>query len=310
MKRAREEEGEGESGPRHDSCSRMKASESESKDVSEGGSEGVSGDVSKQAIESSMQNESIKITECKSGEKKLLIMDLNGVLLRKGGKKCKSITLRPHVHAFMRHMSGLFHLAVWTSGRADTMHKAMLALFEKDRYKEDLMFYWTQKECIYVPYNVDPDELADLIRPPKKKKTFKELKFQNGHVEPAAQVKSEFINGSFKKVLSHVFARFPSFHLGNTVLLDDSSDKLSFNPPNTHIGPRPFAQQKVSSTAPAPNVVSTASLPLPSINTESGRSDDELVEGGRLWLYLVALASYHGPSNDFIRQNPYHYTSP
>ena len=308
MKRAKEEEGE--SGPRHDSCSRMKASESESKDVSEGGSEGVSGDVSKQAIESSMQNESIKITECKSGEKKLLIMDLNGVLLRKGGKKCKSITLRPHVHAFMRHMSGLFHLAVWTSGRADTMHKAMLALFEKDRYKEDLMFYWTQKECIYVPYNVDPDELADLIRPPKKKKTFKELKFQNGHVEPAAQVKSEFINGSFKKVLSHVFARFPSFHLGNTILLDDSSDKLSFNPPNTHIGPRPFAQQKVSSTAPAPNVVSTTSLPLPSINTEGGRRDDELVEGGRLWLYLVALASYHGPSNDFIRQNPYHYTSP
>ena len=181
--------------------------------------------------------------------KKLLILDLNGVLIRKSGKT-KAFTLRPHVHTFLAHMAGLFHLAVWTSGRADTMHKAMLALFKSDSYKDKLIFYWTQKECTFIPAQTTPEELAILLLPPKPRKKRKKDKKSCSNVNMDVNVNKmkadtldqnwDALDGSFKKVLSHVFARYPSFSCENTVLVDDSLEKHELNPPHTFICPRPF----------------------------------------------------------------------
>lgn len=77
--------------------------------------------------------------------KKLLIFDLNKVLLCKNKHKHTSFFLRPFVHDFILDMFQLFDVAVWTSGRTDTMNKAMNHIF--GHCKDKLVFYWTQNEC-------------------------------------------------------------------------------------------------------------------------------------------------------------------
>lgn len=252
------------------------------------------------------------LSPCTVPTKKLLILDLNGVLLKKADKNSKRISLRPHVHSFLQHMSELFYLAVWTSGRADTMHKAMLSLFQTDRYKEKLVFYWTQNECTYIPANVTSAELSELICPPKKTKRKRKLNAtdkpmgSNAVSKDARALDQKWteLGGSFKKILAHVFARYPSFCCETTLLVDDSPDKHSLNPPQTVVCPRSFAppkhdssgavEEKTDSSAllPPPLSASSALSPLSTLrHSAEAAPDEELKEGGGLWSHLVSMAA-------------------
>lgn len=80
--------------------------------------------------------------------KKLLIFDLNKVLLCKNKHRKSSYFLRPFVNEFIIEMMSLFDIAVWTSGKSETMNNAMNELFGNNKNK--LIFYWTQKECTKI----------------------------------------------------------------------------------------------------------------------------------------------------------------
>ena len=104
-----------------------------------------------------------KNREKEMSSKKLLIVDLNKVLLCKNKHRKSSVFLRPYLNEFINEMMRLFDVAVWTSGKDQTMKKAMNEIFgNKQKY---LVFYWTQKECTKIgikPPNMFKKELTKV----------------------------------------------------------------------------------------------------------------------------------------------------
>ena len=77
--------------------------------------------------------------------KKLLIFDLNGVLIytRKKNKKNNNFTLRPNVLEFIDAMSKRYQLAVWTSKTFERAGYIVQQLFKS----YDLLFTWYNDKC-------------------------------------------------------------------------------------------------------------------------------------------------------------------
>jgi hypothetical protein len=117
-------------------------------------------------------------------KRKLLIFDLNKVLLCKNKHRRTSYFLRPWAIEFVNEMKSLYDIAVWTSGKPETMNAAMQRLFSRNGNQEELVFYWTQHDCTMT------------AKSPRQ---------------------THSLSNGFKKELSRVWDRFPQYNQHNTV---------------------------------------------------------------------------------------------
>lgn len=157
--------------------------------------------------------------------KKLLIFDLNKVLICKNKHRRTSFFLRPNVQNFITEMMSLYEIAVWTSGKKETMDKAMNQIFGNQM--NVLLFYWTQNDCTILrkkkssrPQQQEEENQLEVVRGEGKK-----------------EKKPESISNSFKKDLGRVWERFPQYNRHNTV----SSKSFSLSLTSISLHPYPFS---------------------------------------------------------------------
>ncbi len=157
----------------------------------------------------------------------LLIFDLNKVLLHRvpksyGYKSSSSYQLRPHVHEFIRNISRMFHIAVWTSGKRKNVSKMYNEIFNG----VETRFFWCQDKCLRQLYS-------------------KEARCYGGNVDEVDDFVSDddrddFESYEYYKPLEFVWHKYPEFNVKNTILIDDSVEKARYNPAFTSIHPPAF----------------------------------------------------------------------
>ena len=139
----------------------------------------------------------------KNNIKKLLIFDLNGVLIytrKKKKKKNNNFTMRPHVEKFIDAMSKKYQLAVWTSKTFERAESMVQKLF----HSYDLLFTWYNDKC--------------------------DKKYSDDAVY-------------MTKDLRKVWNQFDNYDETNTILLDDSEEKCIVNNSYNCIHPRTFIKK-------------------------------------------------------------------
>lgn len=125
---------------------------------------------------------------------KLLILDLNKVLLCRHKRRRHRYFIRPYASEFVEAMSRMFSdIAVWTSGRPENVGSAVQEIFGNI----NLLFFWTQKQCTFVKLDNTRDEANE------------------GH---SATGGSSW-NGEYKKDLSKVWRTFPQYNRHNMVCM-------------------------------------------------------------------------------------------
>lgn len=167
--------------------------------------------------------------------KKLIILDLNGILLCRAHKRetkalspetlAKGIDLhnflvwkRPGLDAFLEYALANFQVGIWTSAMQDNAHKTIDAIMSAET-KAQLLFVWTQEQCKQLAFaSAEYTEATGGMEKPLKK--HKPL---------------------FYKMLSAVWAEYPQFSAANTLLIDDSLEKASQNPPGLHHCPQTWS---------------------------------------------------------------------
>ncbi|WOL07770.1 hypothetical protein Cni_G16518 [Canna indica] len=156
-------------------------------------------------------------------KKKLIVLDLNGLLAdikqdfrnahqaqkRVGGK---SVFKRPFCDDFLEFCFERFHVGVWSSRRRYNVDAAVDYLMGNLRQK--LLFCWDQSKCTYTGYGTldnihKPLVLKELEKLWKKEEY--DLPWEKGEFSPS-----------------------------NTLLVDDSPYKAICNPPHTAIFPYPY----------------------------------------------------------------------
>jgi len=140
--------------------------------------------------------------------KPLIILDLNNVLIDRLYDADRShdvdhpqatrvgnflVWTRPHLQSFLDFLFESFDVAVWSSVKAWNI-ESLLPLVLGD-HQSELKFVWSQDQCQSVD-NPDPEAKAPL----------------------------------FLKNLSEVWNAFPQYDESNTLIIDDSLDKLQHNP--------------------------------------------------------------------------------
>ncbi|KAJ3127903.1 hypothetical protein HK098_005544 [Nowakowskiella sp. JEL0407] len=151
--------------------------------------------------------------------KLLLVLDLNGTLLSRVKQSSsqiaamnntlpqypyfhlnhKRVYLRPYLDTFLSYIfnSENFKIAVWTSAERSNA-KVLTSKTFTDQYSNDLLFDWTRKQCTFL--------------------------------QTTEKVKKRPI----AKNLFKVWQKFEEWNETNTVLIDDSPEKLVYQP-NNHI---------------------------------------------------------------------------
>ncbi|KAL8124043.1 uncharacterized protein LOC141717944 isoform X2 [Apium graveolens] len=159
--------------------------------------------------------------------KKLLVLDLNGLLADVVGDNSvtikadghvagKKIFKRPFCEDFLQFCFNRFTVGVWSSRRKENVDKVLQVLMpEEDRSK--LAFVWNQSHCTRTGFQT----LENIDKPLFLKELPKLWKIENRKF-------------SFKVV---------DYDKSNTLLLDDSPYKALLNPPYTAIFPTPYQYQ-------------------------------------------------------------------
>ncbi|CAE7641189.1 unnamed protein product, partial [Symbiodinium microadriaticum] len=128
---------------------------------------------------------------------KLLILDMNKVLLCRHRTRRQRFFVRPHAVEFVQQMGRLFgNIAVWSSGRRENMSKAVATIFGHD-YADRLLFFWTQTDCTFTR----PETNAAR---------------SSGHGEDSSLRTRQEWGGEYKKDLRKVWEAFPQFNQHNT----------------------------------------------------------------------------------------------
>jgi len=195
---------------------------------------------------------------------KLLIVDLNKVLIARAPMSM-NFRCRPYWLDFLKRMSKIWHLALWSSATKATMKKLTSQMFKdskKDFCLSRFKFVWHQAMCTRdteTVVNEDPDDPGDATTKERREKYY------------GFEKKKPL----FRKDLSKVIEQFPEF-TGKVVLLDDSSKKGIFNHPKSMITPKAYkTYAKVD-------------------EKELEDTDTELCDGSELCLRLEALARSEG----------------
>ncbi|CAA0822829.1 Haloacid dehalogenase-like hydrolase (HAD) superfamily protein [Striga hermonthica] len=140
--------------------------------------------------------------------KKLLILDLNGVLLAPGGSNRPPYKFRPHCFQFLELCLSKFFVAIWSSKMSKHVDPVLKEMSKKmgKQLPEELKFVWGQDKC-----EMTSSFLKDN---PQKPVMFKKLE--------------------------KVWREFESYDTTNTVLVDDSPYKSILNPPHNAIFPKTY----------------------------------------------------------------------
>lgn len=164
----------------------------------------------------------IKLT---TSTRKLLILDLNGVLMDREFDKEGKIEIdpdqdmhrvgsfvvwrRPGLDAVLPDLFRQYDVAVWSSVKKWNADQLIPLLFGE--YAKQLKFVFNQKQCTAVTHP-DPDAKKPL----------------------------------FLKVLMKVWAEYPEYNDSNTCLIDDTAEKHRENPPTTQFAPRTWTHENRS----------------------------------------------------------------
>ena len=152
--------------------------------------------------------------------KKLLILDVNGLLLARYPKLDRNIIpqgakhgmvgrsfvfKRPFCTSFLNFCFENFHVGIWSSMMEGNVHKALDYICKGNPMQQKFMFIMHQGDCTNT----------GLQNPSKKESPL------------------------FLKELTKVWSRFPNglFNETNTLLIDDTPYKALWNPPYTAIFP-------------------------------------------------------------------------
>jgi hypothetical protein len=154
----------------------------------------------------------------------LLILDLNGILchrIRQNRTPLVNqsayrptigriiahtpVVPRPHIVEFLDYLDTHFCLAIWTSAKAKTARELIQSLFP-ERIAARLLFVWAQDQCLVDPStaNLAPHEVI------------------------------------FQKKLGKVWEHFPLWNTYNTLMIDDSPDKITGHDSRNALHPAPL----------------------------------------------------------------------
>ncbi|KAI3980404.1 hypothetical protein MKX01_003943 [Papaver californicum] len=154
-------------------------------------------------------------------DKKLLVLDLNGLLVDIGKK---SRTKRPFCDEFLKFCFERFHVGVWSSRKKGNVTNVVNFLMGD--LKENLLFCWDVSHCTETGFKVLGDWYKPLV--------LKELKKLWNKHEP---------NLPWQKGV---------FNESNTLLLDDSPYKALCNPLYTAIFPSSYTREVLNDDSLGP----------------------------------------------------------
>ncbi|KAB2020550.1 hypothetical protein ES319_D07G076000v1 [Gossypium barbadense] len=154
--------------------------------------------------------------------KKLLVLDLNGILVdvvqqpkRKPNTRVdgKGVFFRPFCVEFLEFCFKTFNVGIWSSRVNRNMTK-MIGLLLRKQWKRELFFCWDRKLCTITKFKTLENEEKPLV--------LKELR------------------KLWDRCLPELPWRKGDYDESNTLLLDDSPYKALRNPANTGIFPYPY----------------------------------------------------------------------
>ncbi|XP_019442401.1 PREDICTED: ubiquitin-like domain-containing CTD phosphatase 1 [Lupinus angustifolius] len=184
-------------------------------------------------------------------KKKLLVLDINGVLADilfpppsdiKGEYAMimrAALFKRPFCLEFLKFCFEKFEVAIWSSGKKESVEQTIDYLMGD--MKKKLLFYWDYSHCTKTTLGINLEENK------QKHLMFKDLSKIWENYDPNLPWEKGYYNES------------------NTLLLDDSPYKAWLNPPHTSVFPHEFRYQN--------------------------KSDNSLAIGGDLREYLDGLAN-------------------
>lgn len=207
----------------------------EQSDDDRGGLTSSTGDLHRAPVLSSRSN------------KVLLILDLNGILFERvyankdekpssSGKHDTKLGnhyawKRPGLEEFIKFVLSKFHIGVWSSARLENVNYMVEFAFPSEEQRKKIRFRFSQSDCSQIGFYKDK---------PNKPVFMKELK--------------------------KVWEMFPNeFDKTNTLLIDDSIEKVALNPPYTAIHPAEWKREM--------------------------QDDVELLPGGKIYEYLNKLSN-------------------
>lgn len=232
---------------------------------------------------------------------KLLVLDLNGVLIRRKNYPETGYTLRPYVREFLAHFAKIYRLAVWTSiskthGKpiiSDLFPAATFVPHPRGGGAAPGIDEAAASASAARAAGAGPSsKAADSVLLPDGDGSSMELLF--AYYQDQCVIADDECPGinppdllatvsrpkpTFLKALSRIWSRFPLYSASNTILLDDTPAKTANNFPACVIHPMPFAFDDIANKATAGSV---------------GAGDEELKSGGRLWRLLEARALHSG----------------
>lgn len=191
--------------------------------------------------------------------KKLIILDLNGLLVHRAHKaEVKSydkaiieraITIdstyvwkRPYMDTFLDFLLQHFIVSIWTSANRRNADRMVNSIMTQER-REQLLFVWSQEDCRTI--NVGTEEFDSYL---------------GGKDEAGAERPRKKHKHLFLKNLSRVWEAFPQFDESNTLLIDDSTEKTLDNPPGLHYQPETWIALNEQDDALGPEGVCTLFL--------------------------------------------------
>jgi len=252
-------------------------------------------------------------------DKKLLIFDINNVLIYRSKFGCSVFNLRPHCRDFLLSMNDRFSLAIWTSMKKKTA-KQVINIILGELPSITFKFIWYQPKCIIMRDKADHRINSDLTEVDTSIRT-----------DIGLDQKPMFL-----KDLSIVWKEYTYYNDSNTIIVDDSVEKCSNNHSYNCIHPKPYIAHrrkvKIDYTSNKLNVTSNCDLDGDAVDhthyhgdvneidideadinrTNRGidfiDDDNELQLHGPLYLYLDSISRYHGSLKDYqIQHGSYLY---
>jgi hypothetical protein len=242
----------------------------------------------------SIKNNIQSIETMPSIVKRLIILDLNGLLIHRLHKheyvRCKTLLkqqynlgtldpaeiignfavwFRPDVKQFLSWLIDHFHVAIWSSVLKHNIEPVVETLLPSSHERDRLLFWWNQENCLIEE---DPTETNM-----KKAKSF--YKCLSSVWDTVELNERWLINQPDDVEMSN-----------HTLLIDDSVLKARDNPVNTAIHPRSWKLFELYDDYQQIRIF----------------KDDTLKANGTLRLWLEELLKWKGNVADFVKDHPYH----
>ena len=161
--------------------------------------------------------------------KPLLILDLNGILIYRefiksdivynNGERIGNFNIwkRPKLQEFLDFIFSKFHVAVFSSITKKNIEKTVQYVFG-EKYSL-LKFIYNQDNCVKVSKFNSKDHKRDI---------------------------------TFRKNLQIIWNKFPDFNLENTLIIDDSPEKMRYNPSHCYFIPETWTINNENDTSLSP----------------------------------------------------------